>query len=269
MVARRSAQLARLMGRMAISTVQPRAGSNGAGAETRRRRLHETVVDSVLAYIRHHDLQPGQALPTERELARAMKVSRNVLRQGFSVLEERGLIVTRQGAGRFLRDAPAATSEPLVADSLEVASIADVLEARIMIEVEVVALACQRRTRAEADELMRLARKLGTWTHNIQFHTAIAAATHNFMLERIVREQAQVLGDLRQREHYRTPESQEVALREHTEIAGAVMSRDEDLARRLMQRHLRATHQAIFGSDGTKPSGKSLAQRELDGSHGG
>jgi GntR family transcriptional repressor for pyruvate dehydrogenase complex len=254
---------------MAISTVRPVAASNGTGADTPRRRLHESVVDAVLAYIREHNLLPGDALPTERELAKDMQVSRNVLRQGFSVLEERGLIVTRQGAGRFLRDAPTPTSEPLVADSLEVASIADVLEARIMIEVEVVALACHRRTRAEADELMRLAGQLGTWTHNIQFHTAIAAATHNFMLERIVREQAQVLGDLRQREHYRSAESQEVALREHSEIAAAVMSRNEDLARRLMQRHLRATHDAIFGNESGSTRGAPTAARDRDGSREG
>lgn len=227
----------------------------GDSSRAPRRRLHETVVDAVLAYVARENLQPGHALPTERELAREMKISRNVLRQGFSVLEERGLIVTRQGAGRFLRDVPL---DPMIAPPskarLEVASIADVLEARIMIEGEVVALACQRRTRAEAAELNRMAHQLGEWSQNVEFHTAVAAATHNFMLERLVREQAQVLGDLRQRDYYRSPESQQVALDEHIVIAAAITSRDEEQARRVMQRHLRATHQAIFGDGGLRAS---------------
>lgn len=216
-------------------------------APAQRQRLYETVVENVLAYIEEKRLRPGEALPPERELAQAMNVSRNVLRQGFSILEERGLVVTRQGSGRYLREitASAALTDDL-APGLEIASIADILEARTLLEVEVVALACERRTREEAMELTHMAVVLTSWSDNVKFHTAIARASHNFMLERLVREQAQLLGDLRQRDYYRWSRR---AVDEHVEIAGAILSRNKDQARRLMQVHFRETRGAIFGPD--------------------
>ena len=214
-----------------------------------RQRLHETVVSSVLDHINRMGLKPGDALPSERELAKTMAVSRNVLRQGFSVLEERGIIVTRQGAGRYLRDVAVPGADgPETSPILEVSSIADILEARMLLELEVVVLACQRRTRTEATRLNEFAQELRSWSDNLRFHTALAACTHNFMLERLVREQAQLLGDLRQRQHYRRTENRDLALDEHIEIAAAVTSRDEGRARSVMARHFDVTRRAIFGA---------------------
>lgn len=65
------------------------------------RRRYERVVDSLLELIESRGLGPGDAMPTERELADLFGVSRNVLRQAFSVLEERGLLSTLQGSGRY------------------------------------------------------------------------------------------------------------------------------------------------------------------------
>lgn len=223
-----------------------------------RKRLHDTVVDALLQYVENASLKPGEALPPEREFAQTLGVSRNLLRQGFSVLEERGLIVTRQGAGRFLRD----TSQPFIgpikpAQQLELASIADILEARTLIEVEVIGLACQRRTRDEATELISLAGQLTSWEHNARFHQAIAAATHNFMLERVSLGLAEILGDLHQRDYYNSPD----AAREHMDIALAVMHRDEREARELMRQHLTATKQAIL-RHGTSESNDVDGQSE-------
>ena len=45
-------------------------------------------------------------MPAERELMEQLGVSRNVLREAFHILEQRGIITSQQGKGRFLREIP-------------------------------------------------------------------------------------------------------------------------------------------------------------------
>ena len=213
------------------------------------RRRYETVVDGILELVEARGLQSGQSLPTERELASLFGVSRNVLRQAFGVLEERGLLRTVRGSGRYLREAPDdERSKPLTRASVEIASLADLFEARALIEVQVAGLACERRTAEQAETVAVLAGRLTTWEDNLAFHCAVAAATHNFVLERLVRQQAELAGKLHQREHYNNPEELARMRTEHQAIAAAIAGRDSPLAQHLMQRHLHRTRSVVLAS---------------------
>lgn len=211
--------------------------------------LYRSVVDYVLAWMAIEQLQPGNALPTERELASSLGVSRNVLREGFRVLEERGIIVTRQGSGRFVRELPNKNAGADVAEieQLEKASIADVLEARLVLEQEVLALACQRRTTGEAQALCRLAERHAEWKDNVDFHVAIASLSHNFMFERLVRQQMDLLGELRQRQHYEEDVAG-VLIGQHRGLAAAVLERNAAVAQRLIREHLTSTRMLVAGA---------------------
>ena len=213
------------------------------------RRRHEAVVDSVLELVDSRGLKDGDVLPTERELADLFGVSRNVLRQAFGVLEERGLIRTVRGSGRYLRRGMDRTAGEIgVRASVELASIADVLEARAILEVQVAALACERRTAAQAESLQAIAGRLTTWEDNLAFHCAVAEATHNFVLERLVRQQAELAGALHQREHYNDPAELERMRIEHQSIASAIVSRDSELAQTRQRNHLDRTRRLILES---------------------
>lgn len=223
--------------------------SASAGVRTHRR--YEEAVEKILQLIATERLGPGSALPPERDLATTLGMSRNVVRQSFSVLEERGLIVTRQGSGRYVRDIPAdsiAAITPL--GRLETASIADVLEARLILEVQVVSLACERRTLQEAEQLMEAAKSLETWQDNVRFHSDLAAATHNFMLVQLVLQQATLLQSLNQRAYY-SPEGswRDSSIQDHVAIAKAVVRRDSHNAQIMIAQHLRHSQEAIFGGD--------------------
>ncbi|WP_433432813.1 FadR/GntR family transcriptional regulator [Nonomuraea sp. CA-141351] len=213
-------------------------------------RRYELVVERVLELVDAQGLSPGQPLPTERELADLFGVSRNVVRQAFGVLEERGIIRTVRGSGRYLRDQSAQTADEHTGSraSLEVASIADVLEARALVEVEVTVLACERRTAEQANQLLLLSSRLTSWEDNLAFHTAVAAATQNFMLERLVREQAKLAGELHIRDRYTDPDELERMRHEHRAIAEAIMARDAEAARALSRRHLTRTRDLVFES---------------------
>jgi GntR family transcriptional regulator, transcriptional repressor for pyruvate dehydrogenase complex len=188
-------------------------------------------------------------MPTERELAELFGVSRNVLRQAFGILEERGLLSTLRGSGRYLREARTIHDEQGGRAQVEIASIADVLEARTLLEVQIAALACERRTNEEAQHLVALSRQLTGWEDNVAFHCAIAACTHNFMLERMVRQQVDLASELHQRDYYDDPDQLERMRLEHQTIATAITARDASAAKEIVRHHLSRTSTLLLQPD--------------------
>ena len=216
------------------------------------RRRYERVVDSLLELIEARGLGPGDALPTERELSALFGVSRNVLRQAFGILEERGLLTTLRGSGRYLREADATAAAHGGRARVEIASIADVLEARTLLEVQIAELACQRRTNDEAQNLNLLSRRLTAWEDNVAFHCAIAACTHNFMLERMVRQQVDLSRELHQRDYYDDPDQLDRMRLEHQSIATAITARDVNTAKELVRQHLTRTWTVLVQQQGSQ-----------------
>lgn len=70
----------------------------------RRSSLPAEIATTLASRIHSGEVQPGSRLPSEPELARALGVSRNSVREAISVLREQGLIATRQGIGTFVLD---------------------------------------------------------------------------------------------------------------------------------------------------------------------
>lgn len=210
-------------------------------------RRYEAVVRQILDLIGRGEIPPGARLPAERDLAERLGVSRNVLREAFRVLEVRGIVRSHAGGGRYVRAeniSPALPADGVVL-RLEKAVIADVLEARALLEVQVVRLAVERAT---DEQIAELTRESGTaWEDNVRFHVSVAAATGNFMLERLVRLQLDLLSDVRQRDHYRSPKSAGDLLAEHRAIAAAIATRDPDAAEAAIRRHLSHTYAELEG----------------------
>lgn len=211
-----------------------------------RSQLHDEVVRQLRESIDSGALEPGERLPSERDLAAALAVSRNVLREALRVVEATGLIFTKPGVGRIVRRLEegygAGTS---LTDSLELATIDEVLETRVILECEIVALACERRTEEESDGLVKAAAKQDTWQDNLQFHVLIAEATHNTVLESLVFNHMDRLNRLGQRDRYYSPEDAHLLLGEHTEIAIAIAERDAAKGSDLMRRHILDTKDRI------------------------
>jgi len=67
-----------------------------------KRRASQEIVAQVRAMIDSGDLQPEQRLPAERELAKALRLSRSTVREAMRVLESLGLVISRHGEGTFV-----------------------------------------------------------------------------------------------------------------------------------------------------------------------
>jgi DNA-binding FadR family transcriptional regulator len=111
---------------------------------------YEQVVRRLSADIAAGRLAPGDRLPPERELARALGVGRASVREALAALANQGLVETRPGSGSFVAaDAPALLrSGPELPHD---ASPSDLLEARALLEPAVARLAAERGVAADAE----------------------------------------------------------------------------------------------------------------------
>lgn len=107
----------------------------------------EAVLSEMIA-----ELHPGDQLPPEPDLAKALGVSRPTLRETLQTFSERGLLIRRQGVGTFV-----GSRLPILEAGLEVLESLDSLAHRLGLHVEMVHLAVQEReaTPAELDGLNR------------------------------------------------------------------------------------------------------------------
>ena len=64
----------------------------------------QMVAEALAARMAQGDYPPGSRLPAERQLAESLKVARNTLREALDILETRGLILRRAGAGSFVTE---------------------------------------------------------------------------------------------------------------------------------------------------------------------
>jgi DNA-binding FadR family transcriptional regulator len=68
-----------------------------------RSRLFEQVADKIQSLIVDESLHPGDKLPSERDLAESLGVSRTVIREAVRVLSVRGLLTVKAGSGTYIQ----------------------------------------------------------------------------------------------------------------------------------------------------------------------
>lgn len=153
------------------------------------KKISEEIVEQVKELVFSGKLAPGEKLPSERELAKSLSVSRVSLREALNTLQAMGLLEIQQGNRTFVR--PMTTLSiynPLVAFSVNSNSnVLKLFEVRKYLEIGSVALAAERATRQEIKLLEKILKvmkedlekgRLGAKA-DLDFHATIAAATHN------------------------------------------------------------------------------------------
>lgn len=93
--------------------------------------LHIKVQTAIKDYIQRHQLQPNDALPSEGDLAKALEVSRNSVREAVKALESTGILETRRGSGVFVK---AFSFEPLL-NNLPYGLIGDVRDIAELLDI--------------------------------------------------------------------------------------------------------------------------------------
>ena len=209
------------------------------------------LLGRILTFIAHRGIEPGERLPSERDLAERFGVGRNALREALAVLETVRVLERRPNSGIYLRAVDRDGSlDALVLRAdlgvpLTAAEVAEVVELRRMMEVQGTALACERR--GEAD-LARIAQALARGEQGIaagenfaerdaEFHLAVAEATGNRVFLRVVN--SFYLMSRARRRHYFADGSRAAGSHaQHRAMHEAIAARDAARAAELMRGHL-------------------------------
>ena len=204
------------------------------------------VVEHVRQEIEARRLGPGDRLPSERDLALKMGVSRPSLRSGLRTLQAMGIITSRRGAGTFIVEGPPQLGKaPLeFLAALHGFTLDQMYEARRMLEVGAAGLAAERatgeHTAGMADELTGMFATLDDpkafLRHDLGFHRAVAAGSENPIVAAIIGTLTEIIWETGRisMSGFSLRESAET----HRRIYEAIRSRHPDRARREMTDHL-------------------------------
>jgi GntR family transcriptional repressor for pyruvate dehydrogenase complex len=201
-------------------------------------------------------LQPGERLPSERELADQFGVSRTVVREAVRGLVAKGMLEVRPGSGTIIRSPTAKT----VAQSMSLflrggqaeLDHAKVYEVRRVLEIEIAGLAAERRTAEDLARLEAILSEMETIVNqaplapserdryagiDVAFHSALAQATHNELFSLLLDSVVDVMIKVRQM-GFNVPGSPIAALGFHRAILAQVTAGSPDGARQAMRTHL-------------------------------
>lgn len=211
-----------------------------------RTRLPETIANELQDEIL--TLSVGAKLPTENELATRFGVSRTVVREATRYLVQRGLVAVSPGRGMTVAE----FDGRMIADQYGLllrhsrGSFVQLLELRLVLEVEMAALAAARRSPEQVAALIatndRLANAVDAkpdfLAADLGFHELMAEASGNPFFALLVRPINGFLADAyTEGPGYPSEATQTIA--EHIEIADAIASGDPARARFATESHLR------------------------------
>ncbi len=223
------------------------------GNRAARTLLYEEVVEDLYKIIDRENLKPGDRLPAERELIEKLNVSRNVLREAFHVLENRGIIVSRQGKGRFLREQPSsgdAARYDSLSKNLERYSMMEAYEVRQVLEVKGVELIIRNAVEQDIDELEAMYQEIkkryeetGKTVGEFDLHRLYASKTGSMFMTQTLEIVLNAIWDMMYGKFSDILDatSEEHELKSHRMIIQAIRSRDTKTAQRLMYEHLQVT----------------------------
>jgi DNA-binding FadR family transcriptional regulator len=224
-------------------------------------RVSQVIVDQIKVLIREGRLQPGDRLPSERELCQRLGVSRVTVREALRILEASGLLTIRVGArgGAFLITPSTERISEGLADliSLSHLTAVNVTEARIIFELGILPLAVERATGADITALSAMADEaqhaMDAGTYNVgmsaAFHIRVAECTNNPAIAMLVRSfRGPLLMSLTE-SHQSAPMSQR-GIDEHIKLTDAIRERDLAAARKIAIVHLSRTARRVSHEEG-------------------
>lgn len=214
-------------------------------------RVSEAIVEQIRQAIIDGQFQPGDRLPSQRDLAKTFGVGRSALLEAIRILEQSGLLTIRTGGsgGAFVT----APSIRQVSDSLDLlfrregATREELAEFRIVLESYCCKMAAQKATDEELVDLEKQFQELKAmadkgsayWqsylTREIEFHFLVANLSHNRVCMAVLHSLATWLHSFSSQmpELYR-----ERMIKNWQTIVAALCERDGERAQKLLSEHI-------------------------------
>lgn len=187
-------------------------------------RVPELIMQALVKAIEDGHIRVGEDMPSERDLAEMLGVGRGSLRECLAILEFLGAIDGRGNRKVLLRDADyIQKARGWIECSNEMGGTEPFNEFRRVIEVGIVGLACERATEEDMAALDEAIRNLdedpANYMHDVEFHDALAVASHNAMLASTIYLVNNLIADVRMR-FWDLPSYKELTQQTHHDIYG-------------------------------------------------
>ncbi|CAA9377568.1 MAG: hypothetical protein AVDCRST_MAG74-98 [uncultured Pyrinomonadaceae bacterium] len=244
------------------------------------RKTSDEVALKLREMIERGELNAGDRLPPERDLAKQLGVSRPTLRNGLRSLAAVGMLQSRQGAGTFLvesKESPTLDGNALqMMAALHGFTSAEMFETRLSLETCIAGLAAERATSEQiatlAEEIAEMYASLDDpeqfLTHDMRFHQMLAAASGNRILTALMNMVAKILLEARFNTTPSAAELKETA-ESQRRIYRRIRERQPETAREAMREHLLKAKKAqaeevadnFAAETGKKISGKGVSKK--------
>jgi DNA-binding FadR family transcriptional regulator len=225
------------------------------------RRAFDDIIDQVRGQLRSGDLKPGQKLPSERDFAVQLGVSRNTVREAIRMLEIAGLVTLKKGAtgGAFIASSNEDALAQGLSDGLSLASfsIADLMEARIALETFIARRAAEEVREEEIDELEALVEKAkdhakeGNWPARLkahmEFEEKLVSVARNPVLALLIKPLFDLTASVSLR--IGRPTVGDVMWDERKNLLDALRHHDPDKAEKTVREYLELLHERWLGEE--------------------
>ncbi|MEM7176558.1 MAG: FCD domain-containing protein [Pseudomonadota bacterium] len=227
-------------------------------------KISTAIVRQIEELILQGVLRPGDRLPSERDLAERMDVSRPTLREALAELEDNGLTVARPGGGTFVADVlGSAFAPPLIAlFASHDTALFDYIAFRRDVEGLAAAQAAERATETDLKIIRSVFERFAAASTkrnpeeaarlDAEFHMAVVESAHNVVMTHVMRSLYELLVKgvfYNRRVVYGLPEGRDRLLSQHRAILDAVTARKPAAARAAVEEHLDYVRESLREAD--------------------
>jgi GntR family transcriptional repressor for pyruvate dehydrogenase complex len=212
-------------------------------------KVYDQVIEQIKNKIKSGEIKKGDKLPSEREMAESLSVSRTSVREALRALEVVGLVESRQGAGNYIRtNFDNSLFEPLsIMFMLQESSIQEMYDLRETLELQCSRLSAKN---IEDNELELLAAILDrmyiaksekeSLELDIKFHYLIAKTSRNVLLINVLEVISQLMDEFIEKSRMQIlheGNTRENLLEIHENLVRALKCRDELKVCNAMEEH--------------------------------
>ena len=213
----------------------------------------ETIVQQIKEQIKKGILKPGEKLPSERKLSDLLGVSRASVREAIQALAFSGYLEVIQGKGTYILEVATKYDEIVnFFSGFSNYSLDYLMEARIMLEGEFARLAALNASQEEINVIEKIfneiakSKDLNSFVVNdLEFHLAIAKATHNPFMNGLMKIIGEMLYKETQRIIGRSRYTRENSIETIRNLVQTIKQRNSEQAKEWMSKHIRNIKESL------------------------
>jgi len=216
-----------------------------------KKKISEDIIGQIKDLVLHKKLNPGEKLPSERELAERLRVGRPAIREALRSLEMIGLIEVHQGRGSFVKELDFGSYIGTLKDSVsftllsESVSLEDFYSGRKLIEPAIARLVAEKRAAEDLQSLETLVKDTRSALNESErfikysaiFHEEMAKMTRNKVVQFSI-EFLLTMSPRARLQRFSKRSFREMVACDHERIVDYIRRRDGQGASREMERHM-------------------------------